>query len=396
MNNKLNLIFDFNNMAMRALFTCSYVGEGSVSTFDTDEECGVLIRKIATDMAYVLRIFSPNRVIVACDAKHPWRNELYDPAEEETYKGTRVKDNTKNWDKIWEALNDYKTILKKRGFIVTELPNAEADDVAALWKNKLYTEDCENIVLVSSDKDWVQLVDFDGFCSKSFCVCFNPIANNKGQKKLYINSAIEEWLNKQSPADIFFNNYNPIKDTIKNIKNKDPKINYEIVDSNMVVLEKIMCGDDGDNVPSFYQFYKNGKKTRITPTKAKKIFEDLNISTVKDLCEAEEANALGPKIESVMKKTLDDIDIQERLLRQRKLVELDVSLFPQEICDIFKYHVDNEESSGYIQTDSIKFDTILKDTKYCSADYNKPKENKIFDNLKDLDKYIKPINSALF
>ena len=114
------------------------------------------------------------------------------------------------------------------------------------------------------------------------------------------------------------------------------------------------------------------------------------------MCEAEEANALGPKIESVMKKTLDDIDIQERLLRQRKLVELDVSLFPQEICDIFKYHVDNEESSGYIQTDSIKFDTILKDTKYCSADYNKPKENKIFDNLKDLDKYIKPINSALF
>ena len=114
MNNKLNLIFDFNNRAMRALFTCSYVGEGSVSTFDTDEECGVLIRKIATDMAYVLRIFSPNRVIVACDAKHPWRNELYDPAEEETYKGTRVKDNTKNWDKIWEALNDYKTILKKR------------------------------------------------------------------------------------------------------------------------------------------------------------------------------------------------------------------------------------------------------------------------------------------
>ena len=32
MANKLNLVFDFNNIAMRALFTCSYgAGEGSVS-----------------------------------------------------------------------------------------------------------------------------------------------------------------------------------------------------------------------------------------------------------------------------------------------------------------------------------------------------------------------------
>ena len=394
MANSLDLIFDFNNMAMRALFTCTYAGQGAVSTFDTDDECGVLIRKIAMDMAYVLRIFSPNRVIVACDAKHPWRNELYKD-EDESYKGTRVKDNTKNWDKIWESLNDYKSILKEKGFIVTELPTAEADDVAALWKNKLFTEGNENIVLVSSDRDWVQLVDFNKQAN-NFCICFNPIANNKAQKKLYINSEIEAWMNSASAADIFFNNYAPVKDTIKNIKVKDPKINYEIVDSNMVVLEKIMCGDDGDNVPSFYQFYKNGKKTRITATKAKKIFNDLNINTVKDLCQAEEANALKPKIEEVMKKSLDDIDMDDRLMRQRKLVELNFNLFPQEIYEAFNYHSADEDSSGYIQTDSIKIDNILKDTKYLNPDYNKPKENKIFDNLKDLEKYIKPISASLF
>ena len=34
--NKTNLVFDFSNMAMRALFTCSYANAGAVTTFDTD------------------------------------------------------------------------------------------------------------------------------------------------------------------------------------------------------------------------------------------------------------------------------------------------------------------------------------------------------------------------
>lgn len=397
MTNKLNLIFDFNNIAMRALFTCGYANGGDISTFDTDRECGVLIRKIAMDMAYVLRTFTPDRVIVACDAKHPWRNTLYDPDEDETYKGTRVKDNTKNWDKIWESLNEYKEILKQRGFVLTELPNAEADDVAALWKKTLFTEGNDNVILVSSDRDWVQLVDFNPV-NNTFCLCFNPIANNKGQKKLYLTNDTETWLNNSVVAkvDIFFNNYNSVKDNIKNIKTKDNKINFELVDPNKVVLDKIMCGDDGDNAPAIYQYYKNGKKTRITATKAKKIFEDLNINTVKDLCEACEASSLKKEIESVLKKELDDIDMNERLMRQRKLVELNPILFPQEILDAYTYHCSHHENDGYMQTNEIKLDTILKDTKFLKEDYNKPKESSVFDNLKDLEKYIKPINGALF
>lgn len=397
MTNKLNLIFDFNNMAMRALFTCAYAGEGGVSTFDTDQECAVLIRKIATDMAYVMRIFSPDRTIVLCDAKSPWRNTLYADSDEE-YKGTRVKDDSKNWDKIWEALNDYKEILKSKGFVVSEINHAEADDLAALWKKSLYTENNENILFVSSDKDWVQLIDFSPV-SQRFCACFNPIADNKKQKKLYITNSFSAWLNNEDNApkvDIFFNNYNSQKDKFKNIRTKDTKIWYTIEDPNLVVLNKIMCGDDGDNAPAFYTYYKNGKKTRVTASKAKKIFEDLNITTVKDLCQANEANALKPEIEKVLKKELDDIDVNERLMRQRRLVELSPILFPEDVNKAFAYHILDNEDLGHVPTDSIKFDTILVNTKYLNPDYKKPKESGIFDNLKDLEKYIKPVNSALF
>ncbi len=396
--NKVDLVFDFSNMAMRALFTCNYAGGSQVSTFDTDEECGVLIRKIAMDMAYVMRIFTPDRVIVACDARYPWRNKLYEDIENESYKGNRQKDNTKNWTKIFESLNDYKKILEEKGFIVSEIPTAEADDLAALWKKNAFTNK-DNIVLVSSDKDWTQLVEFE---NNNFCVCFNPIANNKGAKKLFVTEDLLNWLNTTTAekVDIFFSNYNSYKDTLLHVSSKDSKIKFEIVSPQSVVLDKILCGDDGDNAPTFYEYYKDGKKTRMTPSRAKKLYETLNVTTVRDLCEAAEANALLECLEKIFKKKLDDIDINERLLRQRKLVELNPDLFPSDIVSGFTYQVKDAVYS-VTNTSSIKLDDILKDTKFLDENYvkkGKAKENSIFDNLKSLEKYIgtQPVSNSLF
>ena len=80
---KLATIIDFNNIAMRAMFTCQYMGDGTIKNFNTNEECEILVRKIATDLSLVLRTFSPDRVIVTCDAREPWRNEIYKDIEDE-------------------------------------------------------------------------------------------------------------------------------------------------------------------------------------------------------------------------------------------------------------------------------------------------------------------------
>jgi hypothetical protein len=386
--NKVDLVFDFSNMAMRALFTCNYAGGSQVSTFDTDEECGVLIRKIAMDMAYVMRIFTPDRVIIACDARYPWRNKLYEDIDDESYKGNRQKDTTKNWTKIFEALNDYKKILEEKGFIVSEIPTAEADDLAALWKKNAF-DNKNNIVLISSDKDWTQLIEFK---NNNFCICFNPIANNKGAKKLSVTEDLLNWINTTTAekVDIFFSNYNSYKDTLSHISSKDSKIKFDIVSPQLVVLDKILCGDDGDNAPTFYEYYKDGKKNRMTPSRAKKLYETLNVTTVKDLCEVAETNSLLECLEKIFKKKLDDIDIKERLLRQRKLVELNPDLFPKDIISGFSYQVKDAIYSVQ-NTSSIKLDDILKDTKFLDENYvkkGKAKENSIFDNLKNLEIYI--------
>lgn len=391
--NKTNLVFDFSNMAMRALFTCSYANAGAVTTFDTDEECGILIRKIAMDMAYVARVFTPDRVIVACDARDPWRRSLYEDIEGESYKGNRQKDNTKNWTKIFTELNNYKEILKSHNFVVTELPNAEADDLAALWKQESFNNG-DNVILVSSDKDWAQLVEYTG---KNFCICFNPISNNKGKKKLYTTQECLDWIvNPDQKMDIFFTNYNPYKDTLSTIKTKDAKIEYEAINPHMILLDKIMCGDDGDNAPTIYEYYKNGKKVRMTPSRCKKILESLNIETITDLCEAASAGALLPALSSSFKKEIDDIDIDERVMRQRKLVELNPNLFPHDIVTTFTYHVKDSASLGYIDTTDINLETILKKSKYVDENYKAagPKESGIFDNIKNLEKYIPELSAT--
>lgn len=394
MSNKLNLVFDFNNMAMRALFMCQYSGgDQPIANFDTDEECAVLIRKMSMDIAYVMRMFDPSRTIIVCDSRHPWRESLYADIDNEGYKGTRQKDTAKNWNKIYDTWEQFKQILKDKGFIVNEINSAEADDLAALWKENILSKN-EDVVLVSSDRDWTQLVTFE---NNHFCLCFNPIANNKGKKKLYVTKECYDWLySNEIVTDIFFTNFNASRDDISKITTKDNKVELEIIDPKYVTLTKVMCGDDGDNAPAIYEFYKNGHKIRMTELKSKKIFEAFNVNDIKDLCTISASGELKKMIESIFKKELNDIDMDERLMRQRKLVELNSSMFPQDIVKTFDYFVLDNIDNGYVSASHIKLDNILEGSKFLTKDFRKPKTNSIFDNLQDLDQYIKPISNKLF
>lgn len=393
MTDKINLIIDFNNIASRALFACQYGGDQPVGNFDTDSDCAVLARKIVTDIAYVLRLFNPSRTVFVCDSRNPWRASLYRDIDNGGYKGTRHKDENKNWQKIYATWDKIKTILKKCGFVVCEIPSAEADDLAALWRNRMLSAG-ESVILVSSDRDWTQLVNHT---DNTFCICFSPVVNNKGKKKLYLTKSCYDWLySADTVTDIFFTNYSISKQNISKIFERDSKIETEIIDPDYVVLSKVMCGDDCDNAPAIYEFYKNGKKVRMTELRSKKIFESLGISNIHDLCAAGSNGELKKAISRIFKRDVEDIDMDERIMRQRKLVELNESLFPREIVDTFEYMVDDNKVTGYVPVSNIKIDTILAGTEYLNSDFKKPKVNSIFDNLQDLNKFIKPLSNSLF
>ena len=382
---KLNMILDFNNFAMRSLHTCQFMEpDVKIKNFDTKKECDILIRKITIDICKVIRTFTPNRVIISCDSKQPWRKDLYKDIDGMEYKGTREKDEEKNWNNIFSALDDLRDIFKKNGFIVTHIDRTEADDITTMWKEYLFDKG-EDVVLVSSDMDWVQLV---GVHNNNVCLCYNPIANNTGKKRLYLNSDIQEWLDTEEKPDIFFNNYNKTRKILKGVQLIDPKISFELVDPDRVLLNKIMTGDLSDNVPAFFHYYRNGRRQNVTELKAKHVFEALNIHNVDDLIDVNNKMLLKDALEKEMKRDID-VDFQERLTRQRKLVELKSYLFPEDIVKKFTSTVIGTCDECTVNTSNIKMEDVLAGTKYLEQEevMKNGKLNSIFDDINSLSKF---------
>lgn len=94
-------------------------------------------------------------MIICCDAKTNWRNDVFD-----YYKWKRKNDRKKDdidWDLVYECL-DYTKEALDSGFPynVITVDNSEADDIIGALA--VYaTENEENTVIVSNDKDFIQL-----------------------------------------------------------------------------------------------------------------------------------------------------------------------------------------------------------------------------------------------
>jgi 5'-3' exonuclease len=106
-----------------------------------------------------------NPIIMALDSPS-WRHKYYDEHKPDTldyrnekYKGHRVKDETIPWDEIFGIYNAVmEGITKYTDFHVMKVPNAEADDIIAVLSD-VYKSRGEQVYIVSSDKDFLQLQD---------------------------------------------------------------------------------------------------------------------------------------------------------------------------------------------------------------------------------------------
>jgi hypothetical protein len=369
-----NLIIDLSNTFFRSLYRINGYNKGGYS-FDNQFELDQLMRKVSTDISYIIRQANPSRIIFALDSKS-WRKEI-SIDENEGYKANREKSTNVNWYNVFKIMKEFGEILDSNGFIVSQINNAEADDIIALWRDELLFNQNQHITIVSADEDIRQLVGFFPYDIKkmAFCVVYNP-DKRKGSNKLFIPKYFNEWLNTQEEGDIFNRAIDVDKEDFIRLK-KNGNVEFEEIDGNYVALKKIFCGDDGDNVPAIFTWLNNNKETRITDTKFKKIVENTNISDYIDVIDKK--NSIKEELIKISGVTKLPFDITDRLERQMKLVVLSNMFFPEQIVKDFQEQLANNIKKPNIHPQSYNMNTLLEGTKYVNS--KKGNESSIFKEI---------------
>lgn len=385
-NKKVLLVLDWSNLMFRSLFMNGLYG--NVSGYDRIEDVRSFMYKFTMDVCSIVNIFKPTNIIIASDSQHPWRKDIL-PGDNVIpgYKSNRKKADNINWANIYKCSDDLQVILQKYSMHTGIIDHCEADDIAAMCKELVFEKYPDyNIIIVSADADIRQLIEFNPVTNQ-YCIVYNTTGKGKGSKrKLYVTEDFYKWYNTadSSNFDIFFENEDLSKQYVKNLLQANPMMELTIDDPNEILLNKIFCGDDGDCVPSFYNWYNNGKSMRITPGRTKKIRELLGIHKLNDLINS--SNMLKPIFEKVCKiSDINDIDFNDRLTRQRILVELNSKLFPGDISaykDTLDYMISDTPNITY---SNLKVQAVLEGTQY--EGYNKKKvlEAEVF---KGMDKYL--------
>jgi hypothetical protein len=120
-------------------------------------------------------------LVIACDGRNYWRKEVF-----QYYKAGRKKAREAsdlNWDLIFSMMNEMREDLKKFfPYKVIDVEKAEADDVIAVLTDMTQEFGMhENVMIISSDGDFMQLQKYDNVkqfnpVMKKLMTCKNPAA----------------------------------------------------------------------------------------------------------------------------------------------------------------------------------------------------------------------------
>lgn len=181
------LLIDFANLSIRNLFAVKYD--------PLDENYTVWKNMIIRSLRKLFLAFDPGRVIFCLEGRNNWRKDVYPE-----YKAQRklARDTSHiDFDTFFPVQNDFIEVLKNllTNCCFLQVEGAEADDlIGCITKNNPKW----NIINISTDRDFFQLYKF----------------NNYRQ-------------------------YDPIKNKF-----------IEVVEPKNYLLEKVILGDMGDNIPN--------------------------------------------------------------------------------------------------------------------------------------------------
>jgi hypothetical protein len=340
-------------------------------TFDSQSEIDQLMRKMAMDISFIVRLINPSRIILAQDDTS-WRKQIKID-ENEGYKGNRVKNKTINWNNVYTSLGEFTEIMESNGMILSKIPTAEADDIMALWAKELAQHQHQHVIIVSGDEDIRQLAGSYWHGEKqSFITVFNPFMQGKNaSRKLYVPGNFELWLREAETVDFLRPSFNVDKEDFKKIITAE-RTKMEVVNGGMIALRKMFCGDDGDNIPAIYSWLNDkGVEVRVTNSKFEKIYEMLEepvkFSSSKPQLDHIDLLERYDDVLDALKKVIKQnppFNIKDRILRQVKLVVLDPEYFPEEITQKFNEIKQSQIDLPRVNYANTNMHDLLEGTRY--------------------------------
>lgn len=354
----MNLIIDGNYLFYKTLFIFGSYGKSNEKTLESKQDQEMFIRKVATDLSHAIRIFgNPTRIIFTIDSKS-WRKEVL--IEDGGYKTNRDKgDSPIDWDSFYKCMNEFSIILQKKGIIVSKEERAEGDDLMYLWANELYNQG-EDCVIVTGDRDLTQCVKYN---DKNYVVVYNP---NSKSRKIVASKGFTEWI-KTTEYDLFDAStfMNSGKDLIAEAANSVP---IEEIDEDYLIFEKVIIGDAGDTVPPVWTWENKGKTFRVTPAKAARIYEVVNMmKPVGDIYElSARATEISNAINSVCKQSSIADVIRPRIERNLKLVYLNDRVIPEDIVGNWRSSYEQDHNKT-LSAKNYDMSYLLEGTRFISG-----------------------------
>lgn len=332
---KLNLVLDASGIFYRSLFTVgSFGAPKGEKLLDTRKSQGIFMRKLATDFSALVRaIDEPARVIVCMDSSS-WRKSV--EIEEGGYKADRKKDESSiNWKAFFELTDKFVSLLAQKGYVISRVPGAEADDLLFFWSRKLNSMK-ENAILITGDRDLLQVLGKHP--NGSWTVALDPVLNRK--KISLTQTTLDYSLPTSSDVNIFDpGSWSSSSDILEKIIK-----NYEVnvVNPRKLSTMKVVLGDGGDSVPSVitWRDKKDPEKIRtMTESNYSKILAacpELEDATWKDLLTGKFNEHIATTVEALKKISVDRDLLQKNIQRNAKLVILSTETIPEQILDNFK------------------------------------------------------------
>lgn len=318
--NKCTLIIDGNWLLLSRFSVIGRGFEQEMPEQVKEHAKNELQELMAKSISIVLnRFLIIDNVVLVTDGGS-WRKQIPIPnaIKNVTYKGNRTTAKELDWKYIYGALTDLTEQCKELGITVANHSSIEGDDWIWYWSRRLNAEGTSCIIW-SSDNDLKQLVQVDN-ANLSFTAWYND------KNGIWLESSMNDEIVDE--LDFFMSPIKVKSPLLENLIQLSKSTSY--INPDDIIMEKIICGDAGDNIKSVAKVVSGSKTYKVSVKIWNEIKQNLNIKSLSDFFNYK--NRIISAITELKKfVNCNTVDISEMFDYNIKLVHLHESIIPETI-----------------------------------------------------------------